>query len=99
MKLSEALEHCINTGLYDRSTLRGSQFMCHALRDAGYPQHAQACQEKVNSLGTGFRSLGAAMDHIHDFKCDSPNEYKKAVNQACLDFFHKWIEELKEQGL
>lgn len=91
MKLSEALELCIEKGYYGGSM--GSRFMCHALESADQGEHVQTVMNMVWGIDPVAYALGTAL------KLDNTGLSSMEIFEACKAHYIKWIAELKEQGL
>lgn len=90
MKLSEALELCIEKGHYGT---QGSRFMCHALTEAGQEEHEPAVMAMVNSIDPAGFALASALG------LDGRGLSSMEIFNVCKSHYIKWIAELKEQGL
>lgn len=91
MKLSEALELCIEKGYYGGTT--GSRFMCHALESAGQDDHVSVVMVMVRAIDPASYALGAALN------LDGKGLSSLEIFEICKAHYIKWIAELKEQGL
>lgn len=93
MKLHEALEYCIEHKFYE--PFNGCKYMCHALADAGMPEHVAAVQAKVDSFGTGWRALASVLHSQGVFEYATGIHYNdKNAAKACMEFYEDWIIEL-----
>ena len=93
MKLSEALQHCIDKGYYQYPN---SEFMCITLRDNGLGHYMDSVMDHVKELGgEDCTTLGNA---IIDYDAE-PEIHGIAIFERCKEHYINWIKELKEQGL
>lgn len=93
MKLSEALELCIEKEFYSLLP-KGYQFMCHALWKAELTEHVPAVMAMVKTLNPMSEALASALGSDWECDLDSPEAF-----ELCKAHYIKWIAELKEQGL
>lgn len=90
MKLSEALEFCIEKKFYG---IGGDLYMCHALKAADLRDHIPAVMDMVEAIQPKGYALASALGL--DGKGLSSNQ----AHEICKKHYIKWIAELKEQGL
>lgn len=107
MKLSEALQLCIDKAYYSREySLQSSNFMCVALRKlqlAGFISSAEcwnfkdSIAEKIDHSCT-LSSYLLANNPAYKWRFRRYGASAKCVFKFHLDFYHAWIEELKKEG-
>lgn len=90
MKLSEALELCIEQEFYSTRP-DGYKFMCHALDEAGQGEHVPAVMDMVRSINPTSYALGSALGRDDELTW-------LEMFELCKSHYIKWIAELKEQG-
>lgn len=94
MKLSEALEYCIENEFYRYG--RGSEYMCTALKRADLREFVPQVSAHVEGILSGSTTLSCALpDSMEALK---EGKFTKSF-QICKAHYIMWIAELKEQGL
>lgn len=92
MKLSEALELCIERKIYSKRP-DGYRFMCHALENSDQGEHVPAVMEMVWAIEPRAYALGSALN------IDRNELTSNEMFDICKAHYIKWIAELKEQGM
>lgn len=92
MKLSEALEFCIEKQFYS-TRAAGFEFMCHALDQAGLGEHVPAVMKMVKTINPNSYALASALG------LSGKGMSHRKSHGICKVHYIKWIAELKEQGL
>lgn len=92
MKLSEALELCIDQQFYS-TRYEGYRFMCHALAGAGLSDYIPAVMAMVKSIDPTGYALASVLN------LDGKGLSSLETFEVCKAHYIKWIAELKEQGM
>lgn len=96
MKLSEAIEHCLVTGVYSQST----PFMCVALKRAslGYlVHHVERLVGSIYPSSWDSTPLANALNNARIFKMEDNTE--KASFDFNKQLYIWWVFDLKRKGM
>lgn len=89
MKLSEAIEKALTSGMYKDNLC----FMCWALEAMGQSEHIPAVMDLVHSFNHECRSLSGALS------CYESTNHIKDLDLHTTELYVWWVFDLKRKGL